>query len=91
VRAGEGRGLRQDALLGIGIGGSQTALNEFAKPAATAFFGTVLISPRRHGYETAALVAQWVAEQQAPPPLTLTSGTLMTRKNQADVRRQMGL
>jgi len=91
VRAGEGRGLRQDALLGIGIGGSQTALNEFAKPAATAFFGTVLISPRRHGYETAALVAQWVVEQQAPPPLTLTSGTLMTRKNQADVRRQMGL
>ncbi len=91
VRAGEGRGLKSDAMLGIGIGGSQTALNEFAKPTPTAFFGTVLISPKRHGYETALNVYQWVAENKAPAPLTLTSGTLMTRKNQAEVRKQMGL
>jgi L-arabinose transport system substrate-binding protein len=91
VRAGEGRGLKQDAMLGIGIGGSQTALNEFAKPTPTAFFGTVLISPKRHGYETAANVFKWVSEGVAPAPLTLTNGTLMTRKNQADVRKQMGL
>jgi len=91
VRAGEGRGLRQDALLGVGIGGSQTALNEFAKPTPTGFFGTVLISPRRHGYETALLVHQWITADKAPPALTLTSGTLMTRKNQAEVRKQMGL
>lgn len=91
VRAGEGRGLKSDAMLGIGIGGSQTALNEFAKPTPTAFFGTVLISPKRHGYETALNVYQWVAENKAPAALTLTSGTLMTRKNQADVRKSMGL
>ncbi|MBV8501606.1 MAG: arabinose ABC transporter substrate-binding protein [Paucibacter sp.] len=91
VRAGEGRGFKQDAMLGIGIGGSQAALNEFAKPAATAFFGTVLISPKRHGYETTLLVYQWVTENKAPPSLTLTSGTLMTRRNQAEVRKQMGL
>lgn len=91
VRAGEGRGLKSDAMLGIGIGGSQTALNEFSKPTPTAFFGTVLISPKRHGYETALNVYQWVAENKAPAPLTLTSGTLMTRKNQAEVRKQMGL
>jgi L-arabinose transport system substrate-binding protein len=91
VRAGEGRGFKQEAMLGIGIGGSQTALNEFSKPAPTAFFGTVLISPKRHGYETALSVFKWVTEGVAPAPLTLTSGILMTRKNQADVRKQMGL
>ena len=91
VRAGEGRGFKQDAMLGIGIGGSQTALNEFTKPQPTAFFGTVLISPRRHGYETAIAVYQWVTENKVPPALTLTSGTLMTRKNEAEVRKQMGL
>lgn len=91
VRAAEGRGLKQDAMLGIGIGGSQTALNEFSKPTPTAFFGTVLISPKRHGYETALNVYQWVAENKTPAALTLTSGTLMTRKNQAEVRKQMGL
>ena len=91
VRAAEGRGLKQDAMLGIGIGGSQTALNEFSKPNPTAFFGTVLISPKRHGYETALSVYQWVAENKAPAPLTLTNGTLMTRRNQTEVRKQMGL
>jgi L-arabinose transport system substrate-binding protein len=91
VRAAEGRGFKQDAMLGIGIGGSQTALNEFSKPAPTAFFGTVLISPRRHGYETALNVYHWVADNKAPPPVTLTNGTLMTRKNQAEVRKTMGL
>ncbi|MDM4765277.1 arabinose ABC transporter substrate-binding protein [Pelomonas sp. SE-A7] len=91
VRAGEGRGFKQDAMLGVGIGGSQTALNEFSKPQATAFFGTVLISPRRHGYETALNVYEWVTTGKAPAAMTLTSGTLMTRKNQAEVRKQMGL
>lgn len=91
VRAAEGRGIKQDAMVGIGIGGSQTALNEFSKAAPTGFFGTVLISPKRHGYETAVAVYEWATAGKAPPPVTLTSGTLMTRKNQADVRKQMGL
>lgn len=91
VRAAEGRGIKQDAMLAIGIGGSQTALNEFTKPAPTAFFGTVLISPKRHGYETAVAVFEWATQGKAPPPLTLTSGVLMTRQNQAEIRKQMGL
>ncbi len=91
VRAAEGRGIKADAMLGIGIGGSQTALNEFSKASPTGFFGTVLISPRRHGYETAVAVFEWATQGKAPPPVTLTSGTLMTRKNQAELRKQMGL
>ncbi|PTT79576.1 sugar ABC transporter substrate-binding protein [Pelomonas sp. HMWF004] len=91
VRAAEGRGIKQDALLAIGIGGSQTALNEFTKATPTGFFGTVLISPKRHGYETAVAVFEWATQGKAPPPVTLTSGILMTRANQADIRKQMGL
>src|SRR5437868_3112667 len=88
VRAGEGRGIKQDAMLAIGIGGSQTALNEFTKPTATGFFGTVLISPKRHGYETAVAVFEWATAGKTPPPVTLTSGVLMTRQNQAEIRKQ---
>jgi L-arabinose transport system substrate-binding protein len=91
VRAAEGRGIKQDAMLAIGIGGSQTALNEFIKPTPTAFYGTVLISPKRHGYETAVAVYEWATAGKTPPPVTLTSGILMTRKNQAELRKQMGL
>jgi L-arabinose transport system substrate-binding protein len=91
VRAAEGRGLHADAALGVGIGGSQTALNEFTKPVPTGFYGTVLISPRRHGLETALDMYQWITEGTPPPPLTLTSGIVVTRANLAEVRRKMGL
>lgn len=91
VRAAEGRGIKADAMLAIGIGGSQTALNEFTKPTATGFFGTVLISPKRHGYETSTAVFEWATQGKTPPAVTLTSGVLMTRANQAEIRKQMGL
>ena len=91
VRAAEGHGLKADAIIGIGIGGSKTALNEFVKPLPTGFYGTVLISPKRHGYETTLAMYQWIAENKQPALLTLTSGTLMTRRNQAEVRAQNGL
>jgi len=90
VRAAEGRGLRADSMIGIGIGGSKTALNEFAKPAATGFYGTVQISPKRHGYETSLLMHQWITANQPPPAVTLTKGTLMTRKNQAELVKAGG-
>lgn len=86
VRAAEGRGMRRDAMIGVGIGGSKTALNEFIKPQPTGFFGTVFISPKRHGYETAANLYEWIAKGKAPAPVTLTSGTLMTRENHAQIR-----
>ncbi|MFZ6845018.1 arabinose ABC transporter substrate-binding protein [Undibacterium sp. RuTC16W] len=91
IRAAEGRGFTSDKLIGIGIGGSKTAQNEFSKPKLTGFYGTVLISPKRHGYETAINMYQWIAENKPPAPITLTTGTLMTRLNQAEVRAQFGL
>ena len=89
VRAAEGRGMRRDAMIGIGIGGSKTALNEFAKPQATGFFGTVMISPKRHGYDTAVNLVEWIAKGKVPAALTLTPGVLMTRANYAQVRAQL--
>lgn len=91
VRAAEGRGFRADDMIGVGIGGSRSALNEFDKPEATGFFGSVLISPKRHGYETSVDMYEWIKNDKAPPALTLTTGKLITKANSTEVRKEMGL
>jgi L-arabinose transport system substrate-binding protein len=91
VRAAEGRGFKADNMIGIGIGGSDSALNEFKKPNPTGFFGTVIISPKRHGEETSELMYAWIKDGKTPPMLTLTTGMLATRENVSSVRQQMGL
>jgi L-arabinose transport system substrate-binding protein len=91
VRAAEGRGFKADNMIGVGIGGSDSALSEFKKPNPTGFYGTVIISPKRHGEETSELMYAWIKDGKEPPLLTLTSGMLATRDNVADVRQKMGL
>jgi len=91
VRAAEGRGFGADKMIGVGIGGAQSAIDEFNKPNPTGFFGTVLISPKRHGYETSVLMFNWITQNQEPPKLTLTSGKLMNRENMKEVRQEFGL
>jgi L-arabinose transport system substrate-binding protein len=91
VRAAEGRGFSADDMIAVGIGGAQSAINEFNKPNPTGFFGTVLISPKRHGYETSIDMYEWITKKQEPPKLTLTSGKLMNRANLKEVRAEFGL
>ena len=91
VRAAEGRGFKADNMIGVGIGGSESALNEFKKPNPTGFFATVIISPKRHGEETSTLMYDWIKDGKEPPKLTLTSGMLATRDHVAAVREKMGL
>lgn len=91
VRAAEGQGIKADSMIAIGIGGSASATSEFAKKDVTAFLGTVLISPKRHGYETAMNMYEWVRNGKAPAALTLTSGKIMYRNNQKEVKAEMGL
>jgi L-arabinose transport system substrate-binding protein len=91
VRAAEGQGITAANMIAIGIGGSASANSEFAKKDVTGFLGTVLISPKRHGYETAMNMYEWVKNAKAPPPLTLTSGRVMYRNNQKEVKTEMGL
>jgi L-arabinose transport system substrate-binding protein len=91
VRATENRGFTPDEVVGVGIGGQKTAIVEFRKHKATAFFATVTISSKRHGYETAELMWKWIAAGEPPPPLTYTAGMLMTRESVKEVLAKMGL
>jgi len=90
VRAAEGRGIKADNMVGVGIGGAKAAQNELSKPAATGFFGSVMISAKEHGYQTSVNMYDWITGKAVPPAEVLTKGMLMTRANQADVRKQMG-
>jgi L-arabinose transport system substrate-binding protein len=91
VRATENRGLTDDDVVAVGIGGQKTAIVEFRKRKATAFYATVTISSKRHGFETAELMWRWITEGTAPPPVTYTVGKLMTRDNITEVQSEMGL
>ena len=91
-------GLNDEAVLGavratetVGIGGADSAINEFKKPTATGFFGTIIISPKRHGYETALNMYDWIADGKEPEKLTLTAGQVALRDNYEAVRKELGI
>lgn len=91
MRATETVGIAPDSMIGVGIGGADSAINEFKKPAATGFYGTVIISPKRHGYETALNMYEWVANGKEPEKLTLTAGQIALRDNYEAVRKDLGI
>ncbi|WP_027997439.1 arabinose ABC transporter substrate-binding protein [Sinorhizobium arboris] len=91
VRATETVGISADSMIGVGIGGADSAINEFKKPSPTGFFGTVIISPKRHGYETALNMYEWIANAKEPEKLTLTAGQLALRDNYEAVRKELGI
>jgi L-arabinose transport system substrate-binding protein len=77
-------------MVGVGIGGAKAAENELNKPAPTGFFGSIMISAREHGYQTSVNMYDWITGKAVPPAEVLTKGMLMTRANQAQVRKAMG-
>ncbi|WP_158876106.1 arabinose ABC transporter substrate-binding protein [Antarcticirhabdus aurantiaca] len=91
VRATESVGISAANVVGVGIGGAESAINEFKKPSETGFFGTVIISPKRHGYETALNMYEWIANDAEPEKLILTSGQLATRGDYEQVRKDLGI
>ncbi|MDC0708798.1 arabinose ABC transporter substrate-binding protein [Stigmatella sp. ncwal1] len=91
VRASEAAGLKATDVIAVGIGGSDAAINEFKKPAPTGFYGSVIISPKRHGYETALNMYNWITSNKEPEKLILTSGKLATRESYQAVRKELGL
>lgn len=91
VRAAESVGIGAGDMIGIGIGGADSAINEFEKPDATGFFGTVVISPKRHGYETALNMYEWIANGTEPEKLILTSGSLAKRDDYKQVLADLGI
>ncbi|PWE52885.1 sugar ABC transporter substrate-binding protein [Metarhizobium album] len=91
VRATESVGIAAENVVGVGIGGADSAINEFKKPTATGFFGTVIISPKRHGYETALNMYEWIANGKEPEKLILTAGQLALRDDYQAVRKDLGI
>jgi L-arabinose transport system substrate-binding protein len=90
VRAMEDHGFTADHVIGIGIGGD-TGVNDFQKPDPTGFFASVLISPKRHGFEATEFMYKWIHDGVEPPKVTLTTGILITRENYQQVRKDQGL
>ncbi len=90
VRATEGRGIAADDVIGVGIGGS-TGVNDFKKDKPTGFFATVLISPKRHGFETADNMYHWIKDNKEPPKAVYTSGILIDRSNYEVIMKEQGL
>lgn len=90
VRATEYKGLAAAHVIGVGIGGD-VGLPDLQKESPTGFFASVLISPKRHGYETAERMYAWIKEGKAPPKVTWTEGILMTRETYKQVLKEQGL
>lgn len=90
VRALEGAGFDNTEAIGIGIGGS-SCFAELERDPPTSFIGTVLISPKRHGFETAEMLYKWITEGVRPPADTRTKGIYVDRSNFREIARQEGL
>lgn len=90
VRATEGRGITPDHVAGIGIG-IDSSLTDISQAKPTGMVATVLISPRRHGYDTAELMYHWIKDGKEPPAVTWTQGILINRDNYQRVMKEQGL
>lgn len=90
VRAMENRGFTADHVIGIGIGGD-TGKTDFEKSEPTGFYASVLISPKRHGFETAEFMYKWIKDGVEPPKTTFTNGVLISRGNYKQVMKEQGL
>ena len=91
VRATEAVGIKPADVIGVGIGGADSAINEFKEAQPTGFLATVIISPKRHGYETASDVFDWVTKGTEPAKVTQTAGQLAKRDDYTKVRADLGL
>ncbi|WP_455923188.1 substrate-binding domain-containing protein [Pseudomonas putida] len=90
VRATASNGFDPDHVIGIGINGTD-AIDELKKPKS-GFFGSMLPSPDKEGYNTAAQVFEWVTTGKEPPKYTaMDDVTLITRANFQDVLTKIGL
>ena len=90
VRALESRGFGPDTAIGIGINGTDCIV-EFEKSKPTAFFGSMLLSAKQHGYQTAAMMYKWIKDGVEPPLDSRTIGVLITRDNFRQVLKEQGI
>jgi len=91
VRATEGGNFAAADVIGVGINGTDCHA-ELAKPQQTGFFGSLLLSPNKHGYQTAMMVFQWVKDGTEPPMATfIRKATFINRDNWQQVLADQGM
>ena len=90
VRGMEGRGYNTENVIGIGINGTDCIV-EFQKNKPTGFFASILLSPRRHGFETCEMLYKWIKDGIEPPKETYTTGVFITRDNYQHIMKEQGL
>lgn len=90
VRALEQAKFTVDNIIGIGINGS-ASIEEFKRPEPTGVWGSILLEAKKHGYQTAVMMYDWLAEGKEPEMETYTSGTLITRENYKEKLKEAGL
>ena len=90
VRALEGRGFGADTAIGVGINGTDCIV-ELEKEKRTAFFGSMLLSAKSHGYQTCEMMYRWIKDGVEPPLDTRTVGVLITRENFRQVLKEQGV
>ncbi len=90
IRALEGRGFNADTVIGIGINGTD-CINEFQRDKPTGFWGSMLLSAKQHGFQTAEMMYQWIVEGVEPPLDTRTTGVLITRDTYQQIFKEQGL
>lgn len=90
VRATASNGFSAKNVIGIGINGTD-AIDELKKKES-GFFGSMLPSPDKEGYNTALYMYKWVTEGVEPPKYTaMDDVTLITRANFQEVLTKIGL
>ena len=88
VRAMKLAGKGKESVVAIGINGTDIQA-ELGKD--NAFFGSMLLQPRKHGYDTAVMVYKWVTEGVEPPSDTRTTAILIHRDNYETELKGQGL
>lgn len=90
VRALEGRGFNATTAAGIGINGTDCIV-ELEKKEPTAFYGSMLLSAKSHGYKTCEMMYKWIKDGTEPPLDTRTTGMFITRDNFRQVLKEQGV
>lgn len=90
VRALEGRKFAPESSVGVGINGTDCIV-EFEKSKPSSFYGSMLLSAKQHGYQTAAMLYKWIKDGVEPPLDSRTTGVLITRENFRQVLKEQGI
>jgi L-arabinose transport system substrate-binding protein len=90
IRAMEGQGKKVEDVIGIGINGTD-CIPEFKKQTPTGFYGSMLLTAKKHGYLTAEMMYKWIKDGTEPPKDTRTTGILITRDNYQRILKEQGI